>query len=398
MLEGPIGNGWVEEVKTDDGVKFIARWQYYVADPAQADGRRRESGYHEIGPKVYHGPEDALTSKRKAERRWDQIRDTIMGRSFRLPGVLKAEKTLWWFAEEDEDGFRRRREQRWSGGTPEWFDYITKKIYAKFGETKIKDLKEQHLQAFVNQLADEGYSQSVVKNTRLYIRAILEEAFQLRIIDINPAARLQMPRNTRKPQQQWLELEKYQAIYDGTKSQRDRLMMKILYIGGLRRGELFGLQWRDFDESGVLNIERQILEDLSVGPAKTDGSIAPVVISADIVEELKEWRKWCPNPEPEGWIFSTERKAHINPGHWRRTVLVPAGERVGIVRLNYQMFRRAFATEAHDSGMTDKNTQGQMRHTDPNLARKVYMQTIPASQRQAIEQFSKLVSIKKKSA
>jgi hypothetical protein len=41
--EGPIGKGWVEEVRTEDGLKFVARWQFYVADPDAPEGRRRES-------------------------------------------------------------------------------------------------------------------------------------------------------------------------------------------------------------------------------------------------------------------------------------------------------------------------------------------------------------------
>jgi integrase len=386
----------VEEVRTEGGIKYIARWQYYVADPEAAEGRRRESGYHEIGPKAHHGPRDALTSKGAAEKKWAEIRDCVMGRTTVLPAALKAEKTLRWWAEEDQDGFRKRREQRWSGGTPQWYDYITAKIYAKFGDTKIKDLKEQDLQAFLNKLADDRYSESVVKNARLYLRAILNEALQCRIIDVNPAARLTKPRNTRKPQRPWLELEEYQQIFDGTPSQRDRLMMKILYIGGVRRGELFGLQWRDFEAKGMLNIERQILDDGTVGPAKTDGSIAPVAISADIVEDLKEWHKWCPNPASEGWIFSTERGAHINPTQWRKKVLIPAGEKIGIVKLDFRMFRRAFATEGHDHGMTDKTIQGQMRHASPNTARNIYMQTIPESQRAAVEEFSKVVNVRNK--
>jgi hypothetical protein len=47
-------------------------------------------------------------------------------------------------------------------------------------------------------LANDDYSECVVKNTRLYLRAILNEALQCRIIDVNPAARLIKPRNTRK--------------------------------------------------------------------------------------------------------------------------------------------------------------------------------------------------------
>ena len=90
LLNGAIGNGWVEEIRTIDGTKFVARWQFYVADPDAPDGRRRESGHQEIGPKVYHGPKDALTSKSAAERKWAQIRDSVMGRTQVLPAALKA--------------------------------------------------------------------------------------------------------------------------------------------------------------------------------------------------------------------------------------------------------------------------------------------------------------------
>lgn len=136
------------------------------------------------------------------------------------------------------------------------------------------------------------------------------------------------------------------------------------------------------------------MDNGTVGPAKTDGSNAPIAISADIVEDLKEWHKWCTNPEPNGWIFSTERKAHINPTFWRKKVLIPAGEKIGIVKLDFRMFRRAFATEGHEHGMTDKNIQGQMRHASPNTSRDIYMQTIPAWQREAVEQFAKVVNIR----
>ena len=396
LMHGPIGSGWVEEVRTDAGIKFVARWQYYVADSDTPEGRRRESGYHEIGLRVHHGPKGSLTSKKAAEEKWAEIRDSVMGRSEVLPAALKAEKSFRWWAEEDPDGFRKRREQRWSGGTPEWYDYITKKIYAKFGETKIKDLKEQDLQAFINKLADDGYSESVVKNSILYLRAILEEAFQCRIINVNTAARLMKPRNTRKPQRRWVSVEQYQIVLDSAPTARDRLMMKILYIGGLRRGELFGLKWRDFNEKDTLFIERQILDNLTIGPAKTDGSIAPVAITADIAAELQEWHKWCPNPSPDGFIFSSERKAHMNPAFWRKKVLIPAGQKAGIAKLDFHSFRRGFATEAHEQGITDKSIQGQLRHENDGTTRRNYMQTIPEAQRKAVEQFSKVVNIRNK--
>jgi integrase len=315
-----------------------------------------------------------------------------MGRSVECPPQLKGEKSFRWFAEEDPDGFRKRREQRWQGSTPEWYTYIMKKILVKFGDSKLKDIREQDLQGFLNGLADQEYSQSVVKNTRLYMRAVLAEAVEVGILAVNTAARLSMPPNTRKPKRPWLSVEQFQQVIAATESMRDRLMMKILYIGGVRRGELFGFQWHDLDDQkGILHIERQILENLTVGPAKTDGSIAPISIPDEIVADLIEWRKWAPNAKPDGWIFSSPRGAHINPGMWRRKVLVPAGNAVGIAKLNYHMFRRGFATEANAEGMNDKVIQSQLRHSSVNTTRDVYMQNVPSVQHAAIEKFTKIV-------
>jgi integrase len=390
ILDGPIGNGWVEEVRADDGVKFVARWQKYVADSTAPDGRRRESGYHDLGPRVYHGP--GLKSKKDAQKKWAAISDSVMGRTEKLPPTLIAEKPFRWFAEEDPDGFRKRREKRWTGGTPSFYEYVMSKILPRFGDTRLMDIREQDLQEFLNRLADAGYSESVVKGCRVYLRAIMAEAVQCRVLDVNPAARIVKPRNTRKPERKWLSVEQFREIIENVTSARDRLMLKLLYILGIRRGELFGLQWHDFDGRDTLYIDRQIREDLSVGPAKTDGSIAPVPVPPELGAELNEWRKWCPDPGENGWIFASPRKAHINPGMWREDVLVPAGKAVGIENLNFPMFRRGFATEAKQQGAGDKNIQGQLRHASVNTTRNIYMQTIPIAQREAVEKFAELVT------
>src|SRR5215472_5146771 len=127
ITEGPIGNGWVEEVRTEDGVRFVARWKKYIADPNAPAGRQRvNGGQYEVGPKVYHGP--GLKSKKDAMKSWLKICDEVMGRNANLVAPQKAKKSFRWFAEEYADGFRKRREQRWSGRTPKWYDYIMGKL------------------------------------------------------------------------------------------------------------------------------------------------------------------------------------------------------------------------------------------------------------------------------
>jgi integrase len=392
ITDGPIGHGYIDELRTDDGVRFVARWQKFVPDPDAPGGRRRvHGGQYDIGLKVYHGA--GLKSKKDAEKEWLKVADSIMGRAVgNVPAALKAKKTFRWFAEEDPEGFRKSREERWSGSTPEWYDYVMGKIILpKFGDVPLNEMNEPAMQAFLNQLATDDYSESVVKNTKTYLNAVLETAKGKGILAVNPAFGLIKPRHTRKPRRNFITPEEYQGMVAVAPTFRDKLMMAILYICGLRRGELFGLQWRDWNGTDTLMIERQILESLEVGPAKSDGSVAPVVVPTDVAANLNEWRKWCPNPQSEGWIFSSPRKAHINPGFWRKKVLIPAGKAIGIPKQDFHSFRRGFATEAHSQGASDKSIQAQLRHAQVSTTRELYMQPIAEDQRAAVENFSKVV-------
>lgn len=65
------------------------------------------------------------------------------------------------------------KDQRWSGGTPQWFNYIAVRLYAEFEEKKLTDIGEQDLQAYINKVANDGYSESIVKNSILYLKGDL---------------------------------------------------------------------------------------------------------------------------------------------------------------------------------------------------------------------------------
>ena len=53
IIEGPIGSGWIDEVKTASGVVFFARWNCFVKDASAPGGRRRvRGGSYKIGRKI----------------------------------------------------------------------------------------------------------------------------------------------------------------------------------------------------------------------------------------------------------------------------------------------------------------------------------------------------------
>src|SRR5664279_5492524 len=90
---GPIGNGWIEEKRTEKGIRFVAYWQKYVPDELAPMGRRKEyGGSHDLGAKVKHG--EGLTSLSAAKKKWLTICDPIMGRTAKEHPSEMGEKTF----------------------------------------------------------------------------------------------------------------------------------------------------------------------------------------------------------------------------------------------------------------------------------------------------------------
>lgn len=377
ILEGPIGNGWIDQVKQPDGIHFIARWNRFVRDETAPGGRRRErGGSYDLGPKVKHG--DGLKALKDAEKKWYGLCDAVMGRIANLHPTLQAEQLFEHFVDKV---FVPGRKSRWKETTDSTWEYYRSKLMAEFGQKKVCELRDENMQEFLNRIAT-SYSRTVVQHCLMYLRAIGEFTVDEGVLPRNPARRLVMPPNTRKPNRPYLSLDQFNLLLSKLPGRRDQIMVKLLFLGGLRRGELFGLRWSDYTGASI-SIERQINRFDKVDTVKTEASAASIPLPKDLCQDLDEWRKWC--PDPNGWMFASRKATPINQKNWLDRTLQPAAKEAGIDRINYHMFRRGLATEGHEAGATDKSVQAQLRHSRPDVTREIYMQVIPESQRAFVE-------------
>jgi integrase len=89
---------------------------------------------------------------------------------------------------------------------------------------------------------------------------------------------------TRKSCKRYLsaeEIHKWLSALDG----RDRLISRTLIVCALRPGELFALRWRNVQD-GRLKIEEAVYQG-ELGPRKTEGSAAVVVIPRSLQKEFE---------------------------------------------------------------------------------------------------------------
>lgn len=166
-------------------------------------------------------------------------------------------------------------------------------------------------------------------------------------------------------------------------------------LTGLRRGELFGLQWQDVDfEKSLLHIRRSIVDQV-VGNTKTAGSNRPLPLNQELSKALAVWKQATPYAEPKDWVFASPNSRGSKP-YWANTLLVkqiqPAASRAGVEKvIGWHTFRRSFATLLHASRATVKTTQELMRHSTPVMTLGTYAQAVTSDKREAQDRIASMI-------
>ncbi len=379
--------GWVEEVG-----KKVRKWKgHYFVYVRQADGAEKRS-------------HRAVVLGLKADlRKWEaeqKLRDVIAKETSGASAQPSPEFTLRWFWEQR---FRPMKEPTWKESSRHrTLSFIEHYVMDPLGHTPLGSLNRFALQTHLNDLAGH-YSHSVVSKFRVYISAILDEALEQDFIVKNPARKLEMPQ-TRRPVKRYLSEQEIRAIM-GQLSVRDRLIVRMFLVLGLRPGELFALR-RDDKMDRQLRIDESVSPDRLIVTPKTDASASYVWLPESLEVELDFWMEGQPDKRPEAFLFPSRRGTPLNVSNYLNQVLHPAAERARVelsangaevppgflIGITHQAFRRTCATEMQHFG-TVKDVQAHLRHATPAMTVGTYMQSIPASVRAAVEKLDRILSV-----
>jgi integrase len=85
---------------------------------------------------------------------------------------------------------------------------------------------------------------------------------------------------------------------------RERLILTLCGLAGLRPGEIFGLKWSEVSDKG-LRITRRVYRGVIDTPKSRKGNRI-AALSKSIISDLEEWRNLSPNTNPDDWIFASE--------------------------------------------------------------------------------------------
>lgn len=156
---------------------------------------------------------------------------------------------------------------------------------------------------------------------------------------------------------------------------------------GLRRGELCGLTWEDFDrEAGTLKVRRTIHArkggELEAGETKTYAGQRTILLPYSTTQLLKERRTAALTQ----WIFPDPLRPErpVNPSSAYRR-LKELLKQAGLPSLRFHDLRHTFATHALASGVDAKTLSGILGHTKASFTLDTYTHVTGDMHRNAAE-------------
>ena len=225
-----------------------------------------------------------------------------------------------------------------------------------------------------NQITGKGLASSTIRGIHSMLHEALDAAKQAGLIPWNPTEEIPTPKFACKVKQILTDeqLDVFMAII-----QQDDIWHDFFYTElttGLRRGEICGLKWTDFNEAdGTLKVRRTIHQEkggkLTAWDTKTAAGARTIVLPPSTVELLRERQKSALTE----WIFPDplrpEQPTRPSTAYNRMKTLLKKADLPG---LRFHDLRHTFATTALQNGVDVKTVSSMLGHYDAGFTLRTY--------------------------
>ena len=268
--------------------------------------------------------------------------------------------------------------------------YLGEKLLIKLTSDDLRELYQLLLERgrkLPRQNCGPGLAPATVRGIHATLHHALKTAADEGLIPFNPAEKVTPPRVQNTPKQVLThdQMEKFLYAIRFNPIWHDFFYTEL--TTGLRRGELCGLTWDDFDsEAGTLKVRRTIHArkggGLEAGETKTYAGQRTILLPYSTTQLLKERRtaaltKWI-FPDP----LRPERPVNPSSAYRRLKELL---KQAGLPSLRFHDLRHTFATHALASGVDAKTLSGILGHTKASFTLDTYTHVTGDMHRSAAE-------------
>lgn len=173
------------------------------------------------------------------------------------------------------------------------------------------------LEHVLDELAEQGYSDRVIKAARDIANGIMQMCVENRVIEYNPFASAEKPKTKPKHSVARRALTKTEQSWIRDTPHRAQLPAMIIMYAGLRRGELLALQWSDIDlKKKTISVTKSVVmrkghPTIKQG-GKTESTTRTVSITMRLVNFLRK------QPCTSFYVVTDVKGRSMSDSAWRR--------------------------------------------------------------------------------
>lgn len=280
----------------------------------------------------------------------------------------------------------------------------------RLGQQTLRSFRTVDAQRILDAIAGQGtLGKSSMKHCKSALSGIFKESKRLGVIDgVNPVADTRIGK-TREVEEDThaYSLAEVKAMLAKV-GEPARTVVLTAAFSGLRRSEILGLRWADFD-GATITVRRSHWNGLETDP-KTKKSRAPIPVVKVLAEALAAHKlRQGVLAQDALPIFQAGNGKPLNLPNLARRVIKPAIERCircqkpasdhkpdghafeldkSVAWHGWHAFRRGLATNLHALAVDDKTIQAILRHSNVNLTMNTYVKTVAESQVNALDALS----------
>ena len=293
------------------------------------------------------------------------------------------------------------------------------KLLPYFSQLKLKDITRKMYQDALNDLKDQGYSDSTREGINRTGRMIFRKALELELIKKDPTEFAYVKKDKKTIEQleeeevpKYLEKEDLALFLKTSKNyglEHDYLMYLILAYSGIRVGELVALKWKDIDfinhtisiTKTYYNPKNNTLEYQLVTP-KTRKSRRKIIVDEEVINALKDHKnaqnqvikRLGADYYNKDFIFAKMERQYGYP-----IVVKNVRDRMKrllrIAGLNEDLtphsLRHTHTSLLAEAGVTLEQIMDRLGHTDDQITKNVYLHVTQEMKKEASQKFAELM-------
>ena len=282
--------------------------------------------------------------------------------------------------------FLAYKEGQVSYKTFEGYQAPLKRIVSEFGNDPVEEITPGMIQAFINELAGQGYGVSAVSRHKVILNMffdwyITQDDSKLKY---NPCSSVRVPSALTYSPRDLADRSDIQKVQASLGIPFSLFAYALLYTG-LRPGELLALTDKDIKDGQIL-VNKSLSYHSNkpfINPPKTKSGIRSVAILKPLADAL---------PKFKGYLFSADGgKSPLSQTEYRHRW--KAYKKAAGLSEDFSpyLLRHEFASICHDAGLSAKDTQALMGHADIQTTLGIYTHIEKNRQNRSIDKLNKFV-------